>query len=240
MRRVDAHDLAARQALLRVVARFGLDAVDRAARSQVPRRGGAARKQAATADRRDQHVERADLLDQLDGQRALPRHHVRMIERWNHGHAALLGQRTHDGLRVFAVAVVAQHLRAVAFGGGALGGGRVVRHHHRGLHAEQRSGQRDGLRMVARREGDHAAGTLLRRELRDRVVGAADLEGADALLVLALEEELRAGQRVSRARAQHRRAVSHAGNALVGAGDVVEGDRKRGVHGAHRSSRGDS
>ena len=38
--------------------------------------------------------------------------------------------------------------------------------------------ERDGLGMVARRERQHASPALLRRETRQRVAGAAELEGA--------------------------------------------------------------
>src|SRR3546814_5202780 len=55
------------------------------------------------------------------------------------------------------------------------------------------------------RSGHHTArrGGHVQRE--HRVAGAAELEGADALQVFALEMQAAAGQRVQRARAQHRR-----------------------------------
>src|SRR6185503_20749306 len=65
-----------------------------------------------------------------------------------------------------------------------------------------------------------------RRELRDRVVGAAELERAHALEVLALEEEARARHRVRGGRGQDRRPAGRAGDALVRGGDVGEGDRE--------------
>ena len=65
------------------------------------------------------------------------------------------------------------------------------------------------------------------REARQRVVGAAELEGAGALQVLALEEQLRAGARVDRARGGDRRAVRDAGNLSRGALDVGEGRQGR-------------
>jgi hypothetical protein len=58
LRRVDVHDLAARQALLRVVAGLGLDAPDRDAGQQVLRRHRAAGDQPATAHAHQQRVER--------------------------------------------------------------------------------------------------------------------------------------------------------------------------------------
>jgi hypothetical protein len=101
-----------------------------------------------------------------------------------------------------------------------------VRHHDDCFHAEQPRGQRDGLPMVARRERDDATRALIGVELRDRVVCAAELERADALLVLALEVQRRAALRIGGARRVDRRAVRNAGQARVRGGDVVVGDRK--------------
>ena len=64
--------------------------------------------------------------------------------------------------------------------------------------------------MVAGRDGGHPGGALLVGQRGDGVVGAAELERADALQVLGLQEHLRAGRLVERARGQHRRAVGDA------------------------------
>jgi hypothetical protein len=63
------------------------------------------------------------------------------------------------------------------------------RHHDHGWNAQMASGQRDGLAMIAGRVRNHAALQLLIGELRNHVVGAADLEGAHGLEVLALQEQ---------------------------------------------------
>src|SRR5262249_56869183 len=78
------------------------------------------------------------------------------------------------------------------------------------------------LRVVAGREGDNAAGALVGRQARQRVVGAAELECAGALEVLALEEQLGAGPRVDGARRDDRRGVRGAGDLARGALDVGE------------------
>ena len=63
---------------------------------------------------------------------------------------------------------------------------------------------------------------------REGVEGAAELEGAHALQVLALEEHLGAEFGVHRARGHYRRAVGVAGEALAGGFDVgVGGQRER-------------
>ena len=94
-------------------------------------------------------------------------------------------------------------------------------------------GERDGLRVVAGADRDHAAPLLLGREAAELVQRAAGLEGAGALEELALEPGAEraarraagcagAGRRSSRARARRRRAsaesVSHAGAELRRAG----------------------
>ena len=99
------------------------------------------------------------------------------------------------------VAVVDHDLAAVAARRRHLRGRRVVRHHDRGRHAEQACRQRDRLRVVAGRERDHAGLALARVEARQRVEGAAELERAHALQVLALEEDLGAELGVGGARA---------------------------------------
>jgi hypothetical protein len=88
--------------------------------------------------------------------------------------------------------------------------------------AEQLPGERDGLCVIARRIGDDAAALLVVRELGEGVVRAAELERAHALEVLALEEHLRAGERVHRARGERRRPVRAFADALVRAREVVE------------------
>jgi hypothetical protein len=58
--------------------------------------------------------------------------------------------------------------------------------------------------VAPRRERDDAGTALLGRKLHQRVVGAAELERAHALHVLALEKDLGAEGLVDGARRQHR------------------------------------
>ena len=81
---------------------------------------------------------------------------------------------------------------------------------------------------------DENATTPARRcarvEARQRIEGAAELEGAHALEVLALEEHARRRARASAVRErQHRRAVGVAFEAARGGGDIVVG--RQGKHG---------
>jgi len=230
-RRVDAHDAAGTQRLLHVVAGGGLHADHLALGRQGLGRQQAAREQAAAAQADEEVVQIGHLLQQLQRCRALAGDDVRMVEGRHQGHAALFGQAAADGLAVVGEAVEGDHLGAVFPRGGDLGCGRVLGHDDQGRHIEQARRQRDGLRVVARREGQHAAFALRIAEAAERVVGAAELEGAHALQVLALEEELRAQLGIGRAGAQHRRAVRHPLQPTGGIGDVVEGGRGERVHG---------
>ena len=92
----------AAQRLLAVVAGLGLDAVELAARRQRARGQRRAAEQAAAAEATKQRVERADLLEQLLGRRALPRDHVRMVVGRDQRQAALVGQPRADRLAVLA------------------------------------------------------------------------------------------------------------------------------------------
>src|SRR5262249_21721936 len=124
---------------------------------------------------------------------------VRVIVGRNQRQPALRGEALPDGFSIFFVAVVEDDLAAVAFRRDLLHRRRIRRHDDDARNAEDLSGERDRLGVVAGGEGDDAALLLIVAEPRERVVGAAELEGARALEVLALEENLRAGARVDRA-----------------------------------------
>jgi len=123
--------------------------------------------------------------------------------------------------------VVEDDLRAVSFRRGALDGGCICGHDDDAGNVEKLSGQRHGLCMIPGREGDDAAAAFVEREPRQRVVGAAELEGARALEVLALEEDPAAGALVNRVRGDNRRAMSDACELPGCELDVGEGRKTR-------------
>ena len=82
----------------------------------------------------------------------------------------------------------------------------------------------DGLRVVARRDRDHAALLLLVRQLREPVERAAHLERARPLEELRLEADVGVQLLRERARAEQRRAVHAARDRPRRALDVVDGD----------------
>jgi hypothetical protein len=213
LRRFDVHDATAAERLLAIVARLRLHAVQRRAAtaraSTTP-----CRQQAATAQRCKHKVQRPHFFQQLLGRRALPCNHVRVIVRRNQRQAVLGRQVAADLLAVFLVAVINHHLRAIALGGSDLGRRRIMRHDDGGRNAQQLGRQRNRLRMIPRRKRHHASLALLRRELGQRVIAAAEFERAHALHVLALEEHLGAQLFIDGARGLDRRRMRHAGDAL--------------------------
>ena len=69
--------------------------------------------------------------------------------------------------------------------------GRGVHHHHRARHAGAARGERHALRGVAGADRPHAVAQLRPAAAADGVPGAANLERADRLQRLELQEDLR-------------------------------------------------
>jgi hypothetical protein len=126
----------------------------------------------------------------------------------NDGHARLFGEDVAVELRI-GVAVAREHdLRAHRLDGVHLDLRRCLRHHDDGAQLQTLSGVGDALGVVASAGGDDAAGALAVGEVRDLVVGTAQLETENRLQVLALEHDLVAQAR--RQTRRRRRAPSHA------------------------------
>ncbi|CAJ6855767.1 DEAD/DEAH box helicase [Burkholderia pseudomallei] len=166
-----------------------------AASAPAPEREAAAagqgRREPAAADRHEDRVNRPLMLAQdLHRDRALARDHVRIVERMDEREAAL-GLHLHrvrvrvavrfarldhlDGRSAVRAHRVDLHLR------------RRHRHDDHRLHVHPRGRERDALRMVARRRGDHPARERVGRDVRHLVVRAAQLEREHRLVVLALQ-----------------------------------------------------
>ena len=138
----------------------------------------------------------------------------------NEGQPGLLHERVAVGLGI-GVAVARQlHHRAHGAHRIHLDLRRRLRHHDRRLQPELPCGKRDALGVVAGAGGDDAAGPFLLAQVRDLVVGAAQLEAEDRLQILALEEHLvRQAPREAR-REVERRLARHVVDAALE--DVVE------------------
>src|SRR5690606_38751213 len=124
------------------------------------------------------------------------------------------------------------HARAVALDGEPLHGRRVARHHDVRRDAALARRPRERLGLVAGAVRDDAAARDGLVEPRHGVGGAAELEGADLLELLALEEERAAGEAVERRAGRDGGHVRAPGDALGGGADRGEIDRA----GAHRAA----
>ncbi|MCY1361949.1 hypothetical protein D9M69_486450 [compost metagenome] len=130
------------------------------------------------------------LAEDFHGHGALAGDHFRIVVGVDVDVALLLHQlqrirqRLGEGVAVqHRLAAAGAHALHLQFRGGA-------RHHDGRLDAQLAGGQRHALRMVAGGGGDHAALQLLAGQLRQLVVGAANLEGEHRLQILALEQDL--------------------------------------------------
>ena len=181
-----------------------------------------ARQQPAAAARDEEEIEGAGLFDQLARRGARAGDDVRMVVGRDDAQPAFRGDAPPDCFAVVAFAIVGDDRRAVGFRGGPLDRGRVGRHHDDGWDIQELARERDRLRVVAGRKREDAAAPLVSGEARQRVVGAAELEGAGALQVFALEEHAGAGSLVDAARGDDRRPVRDPGDLSGGALDVGE------------------
>ena len=174
---------------------------------------GDPRDEAAPADRHEDRVDRAGVLAQdLHADRPLPGDHVAVVERVHEHEPARRRELVGARLRVRVGVAVEDHLDAVA----------AERPHRLDLHLRRRHRhddhrpaseagrrQRDALGVVAGRRRDHPARPLGRVEADHAVVGAAELEREDRLVVLALQEH-RASRCAPRARGARSSSVSRA------------------------------
>ena len=129
------------------------------------------------------------LAQDLHADRALPGDDVGVVERVDERQSPLA--RHLDRLLVGVVEIVAvqHHLPAEVAHRLDLDVRRGLRHHDHGRNAATARRQRHALRVVAGGGADHSAAGDRLREVRDLVVGAAQLEREDRLQVLALEQD---------------------------------------------------
>ena len=182
-----------------------------------------AREQPAAAAGDEQEVERPDIFEQLARRGALAGDDVRMVEGRDERQSALVGEPAADGFAVVALAVVERRSRRRIRASRRVSRRRVGRHDDDARDVEQLARERDRLRVIAGEKATTPRARWSGGQPRQRVVGAAELEGAGALQVFALEEDVRAGARVQRARGDDRRAVRDAGDLPGGAFDVGVG-----------------
>ena len=189
-----AHDLAARQRVARVGGELGLDADDPGRRAErLDRHRDPARQPAAT-DRDEDDRDVRQVLDELEADRPLAGDDPIVVEGRDDLEPALGGELLGHPLALVAGRADDDDLGAIGRHPFALDRRRVGRHHDDRRRTEQARRSSDALGMVARRVGDDAAPELLRRQRRDRGVGAAQLEGPDRLERLGLQEPSQLGR----------------------------------------------
>jgi hypothetical protein len=124
-----------------------------------------------------------------------------------------------------------QHnVRTPGRGASDLRRGGEFRHDDRGGDTKQLGMPRDGLRVVARRHGDHAAIPLRGRQHRKPVGGATFLESTGDLKIVELEHDLGAGQARNRVTGQHWCPQHTTGDTLGGLLNVLERYHRKGVY----------
>src|SRR5439155_6074392 len=125
-----------------------------------------------------------------------------IVEGMNEGEAGFRYQRVAMYLGVAVAVANEYHLGAHRADSIHLDRGRRLRHDDDRPYAQAPRGVGDALCMIARAGGDDAASALVLGQVRHAVVGAAQLEAEDRLLVFALEQH-----RVPEASGQPRREI---------------------------------
>src|SRR5439155_9432556 len=111
-----------------------------------------------------------------------------IVEGMNEDEAGFRRQRVAMCLGVAVAVANEYHLSAQRADGIHLDRGRRLRHDDDRSYAQAARRVRDALCMIARAGGDDAASALFRGEVRHAVVGTAQLEAENRLLVFALEQ----------------------------------------------------
>jgi hypothetical protein len=175
-------------------------------------RGRRAGDQPAPTHRDEHQVQVGHLLQQLEGGRALPGHHVVVVEGVDQVQAALGGQVGGEGLAVLAGHPHADDLGAVGPGGGHLGRVGPGRHHHHRPAPGLGRGQGDRLAVVAGRDRQHPGRPPGRVQGEQGVERPPGLERPDPLQVLGLGDHLAAELAVQQPGGDQRGAVDVAGD----------------------------
>jgi hypothetical protein len=176
------------------------------------------------------------LLEDLESHGALAGDHVDVVERMDEREALARGDFTGMRARLGQVRAVQDDLGAELAAVGHLDQRRENGHHDGRGNAEELRVIGDSLRVIAGGRGDHAASSLLRRQLQQGVARAALLEAAGALQVIELAVDMRAGELRQRNRFDARRVIDATGDAVAGSLDVGERHHaKRGLEGQRNS-----
>ena len=206
-----------------------LDPDDPGRRGAALDRGRGAGDQPAPAHRDQHQVQVTDVVEQLQGGRALAGHDVVVVEGVDQVQAALGGQVGGEGLAVLAGHAGGDHLGAVGAGRGHLGRVGAGRHHHHRPAPGLGRGQGNGLAVVAGADRQDPGRPAVRVEGEQGVERPPGLERPHPLQVLGLGHHLAAELHVKQPGGEHGGAVDPAGD--PGGGPLHVGHREGGVRG---------
>jgi hypothetical protein len=204
--------------------RPGLDPDDLDPRPQRLGRDRDPGEEAGAADRADDGVGVAHLLEHLERHRALAGDDGGVVKTVDVGEAFRRRKLVGPRARLRKIPARHDHDRAQFPAGAHLDERGVVRHHHRDRDAEQLAVIREAQRVVPGRRGDDAALLLPGFQLQERVARAALLEGAGALEVVEFAEDPRPGDVRQRDGLRAGRHDHPAGEAAAGGADGGKGD----------------
>ena len=192
--------------------------------------------EATAAERYDHAREVGHVVDQLEPERALPRHHHRIVERMAEREPGRVGVGACRGHRLV-------HARAALVHDGAeraarldLRDRRAGGHEQLAGHAVEQRGHRERLRVVAGAAGGHAAAGRV-AERGERVHRAADLERAGSLQVLGLQHDVGVRPLRQGGRGDHRGVLHQPAPAVLGGADGCEVDGRHAADGTRAGRR---
>ena len=139
---------------------FRLDTVDFQVRAHVAGDGGNAANQSAAADRHDKRVQIITICQHFQPGCALTGHDQLVVIGMDQGQAALFDQLRDQTLAFVQVAPFENHFGTERAGARYLGEGSLCRHHDDSRYAHIPCVIGNGLGVVSRRHGDHAAFTF--------------------------------------------------------------------------------
>ncbi len=116
------------------------------------------------------------LTQDLHSDRALSGDDVRIVERVDEGELAISSERERVVIGMIVVIAIEHGFPAEIDDGLHLDLRRRLRHHDRRRNASMSRSERDALRMIAGRRTNHAAPRCRLGQVRDLVIGAAELE----------------------------------------------------------------
>ncbi len=195
--RIDARDdLAGLKRAKGVVGALGLGGHYLGCRRERSARDGCAAEQSAAAHGRQDNIQAARFLQQFHGASSLSGNDSRVVVRMNERRAGFRDNPLRRGFAVGERRLAIDHASPVSFDGGALHRRGVGRHDNRRGNFAQPRRERQRLSMIARGMSHHASPCFVFRQRKNGVARAAKFKSPHLLKVLALEEQLRAKQRV--------------------------------------------